>query len=80
MIADMLGMNRITVAKKFKGLRDISHAEQINGFLCIKGLRVTAAYGSDEVEIIIWCEMTKRRPLKEASICVSQLIRLSCLK
>ena len=36
MIADMLGMNRITVAKKFKELRDISMLEQINGFLCIR--------------------------------------------
>ena len=40
MIADMLGMNRITVAKKFKELRDFSMLEQINGFLCIRSSEV----------------------------------------
>lgn len=36
MIADMLGMNRVTVSKKFKELRDLSLLEQINGYLCIR--------------------------------------------
>jgi len=36
MIADMLGMNRVTVSKKFKELRDISLLEQINGYICIR--------------------------------------------
>ncbi len=35
-IADMLGMNRVTVSKKFKELRDISLLEQINGYLCVR--------------------------------------------
>ena len=32
----MLGMNRVTVSKKFKELRDISLLEQINGYLCVR--------------------------------------------
>ena len=36
MIADMLGINRVTVAKKFKEMKDSSMLEQINGYLCIR--------------------------------------------
>ncbi len=36
MIADMLGMNRVTVSKKFKELRDLSLLEQINSYICIR--------------------------------------------
>lgn len=36
MIADMLGMNRVTVTKKFRELRDLSLVEQINGYICVR--------------------------------------------
>lgn len=35
MIADMLGMNRITVTKKLSDMKDMALIEQINGYLCI---------------------------------------------
>jgi len=38
MAGDLLGMNRVTVARKFKDLKDISLLESINGFYCIRSL------------------------------------------
>lgn len=36
MVADLLGMNRVTVTRKFKELKDIGLLEQINGYYCIR--------------------------------------------
>lgn len=38
MIADMLGMNRVTVSRILKDLRDLALVEQINGHLCIRSV------------------------------------------
>lgn len=38
MIADMLGMNRVTVLRILKNLRDLALVEQINGHLCIRSV------------------------------------------
>lgn len=35
-LADMLGINRVTVSKKVKELKDLSLIEQVNGFICIR--------------------------------------------
>ncbi|MDO4545116.1 MAG: Crp/Fnr family transcriptional regulator [Bacillota bacterium] len=37
-LADMLGMNRVTVTRKFKELKDLSLLEQINGYYCIRSM------------------------------------------
>ena len=44
MIADMLGMNRVTVSKKFKELRDLSLLEQINSYICIRSADALAKH------------------------------------
>lgn len=36
MIADLLGMNRVTVTRKFKELRELALLEHINGYYCIR--------------------------------------------
>ena len=36
MMADMLGMNRVTITRKFKELRELSLVEQINGYICVR--------------------------------------------
>ena len=43
-IGDMLGMNRVTVSKKFKELRDLSLLEQINGYICIRSADALAKH------------------------------------
>ncbi|MEA4923045.1 MAG: Crp/Fnr family transcriptional regulator [Eubacteriaceae bacterium] len=38
MVADLLGMNRVTVARKFTELKNLALMEQINGYYCIRSI------------------------------------------
>lgn len=40
MIADLLGMNRVTVTRKFKELKNLGLLEQINGYYCVRSSRL----------------------------------------
>jgi len=44
MLADLLGMNRVTVTRKLKELKDLALVEQINGYYCVRSLEQLKAH------------------------------------